>query len=107
MRIVGVSRTPFRCGNGIPVTPDLSVADDPIADLVILPEVWLRPDETIKGRYPELMDWLRRSYRRGAQLYSACSGSIKAMATHTNAMTKLSDSVRTMTPPAAAGSVVR
>ena len=75
-RIVSISREPFRCGNGIPVAPDVAVGDDPEAAILILPELWLRPDEVIRGRYPELMDWIRRTYRRGAALYSACSGSI-------------------------------
>src|SRR5687767_7859366 len=59
-RIVGVSREPFRCGNGIPVAPDLSIEEDPRADIVILPELWLAPDDDMKGRYPELLEWIRR-----------------------------------------------
>ena len=75
-RIVSPMPEPFQCGNGIPVTPHLDIADDPSPDVVILPELWLAPDEDMKGRYPELMDWIRRKYCEGATLYSACSGSI-------------------------------
>ena len=75
-RIVSTSRKPFRCGNGIPVAPQVSVSDDPKADIVILPELWLAPDEDMRGRYPALMAWLRESYRRGSKIYSACSGAI-------------------------------
>ncbi|CAB3759070.1 GlxA family transcriptional regulator [Paraburkholderia solisilvae] len=75
-RIVGRSTTPFSCKHGIPVTPDCSVHDNPFADVVILPEIWLRPEDSIKGRYDDLMEWLRVCYRRGASIYSACSGSI-------------------------------
>jgi transcriptional regulator GlxA family with amidase domain len=74
--IVGHIGEVFTCGNGIPVTPDFSVADDPRADILILPELWLGPDEHIKGRYPELMDWIRRKYKEGVTLYSACSGAV-------------------------------
>jgi transcriptional regulator GlxA family with amidase domain len=74
--ILSVSAEPFRCGNAIPVTPDFAVGDDPKADILILPELWLGPEEHLKGRYPELMDWIRRKYREGAMVYSACSGSI-------------------------------
>jgi transcriptional regulator GlxA family with amidase domain len=35
----------------------------------------------MKGRYPELLDWIRRRYREGAMIYSACSGSIMLAAT--------------------------
>jgi len=75
-RIVSTTREQFRCGNGIPVTPECAIADDPHAPIVILPEIWLSPEGSIKGRYPELMEWIRRRYRAGAWIYSACSGSI-------------------------------
>lgn len=75
-RIVSTSKKPFRCGNGIPVAPDAAISANLKADIVILPELWLGPDESVKGRYPALMDWLRRQYKRGATLYSACSGSV-------------------------------
>ena len=55
-RIVALSREPFRCGNGIPVIPDLAVDEDPADDVVILPELWLARDDDMKGRYPELLD---------------------------------------------------
>lgn len=76
VRIVAVSREPFRCGNAIPVTPDVSVDEDPKADVVIVPEIWLGPQESISGRHDALIEWLRRRYRAGAKLYSACSGAV-------------------------------
>lgn len=81
VRIVSPRRKTFTCGNGIPVRPDCVVADEPTGDIVILPELWLGPDEDIEGRYPELMDWLRRRYANGATLYSACSGALMLAAT--------------------------
>ncbi|WP_409525208.1 GlxA family transcriptional regulator [Nitrincola sp. MINF-07-Sa-05] len=74
--IVSPSREPFRCGHAIPVMPDLSVEDDPSAEIIILPEIWLGPDEQISGRYTALIEWVRRRYRAGATLYSACSGAL-------------------------------
>ena len=76
VRIVSHTAESFACGNGIPVAPDCSVADNPGASILILPELWLGPDEDIHGRYPELMDWIRRKHKEGSTLYSACSGSI-------------------------------
>ena len=76
VRIVSPDGKLFTCGNGIPVNPDCSVGEDPSAPIVILPELWLGPDETLDGRYPDLIEWLRRRYGRGAHLYSACSGAI-------------------------------
>ncbi len=76
VRIVAATNEAFSCGNGIPVTPDCSVADNPKANLLILPEIWLGPDENIRGRYPELMEWIRQKYKEGTTLYSACSGAV-------------------------------
>jgi len=76
VHIVSPDGAPFVCGNSIPVTPALSVADDPQGAVVILPELWLGPDEHLHGRYPELMDWIRRRHRAGASIYSACSGAV-------------------------------
>jgi transcriptional regulator GlxA family with amidase domain len=75
-RIVSNLRKPFTCGNRIPVKPDCSVSDKPGADIVILPELWLGPDEDIGGRYDEILDWVRACYRDGASIYSACSGAV-------------------------------
>jgi hypothetical protein len=36
-------------GNGIPVDPDASADDDPSAEVVILPAIWLWADESIRG----------------------------------------------------------
>ena len=74
--IVSPEKAVFSCGNGIPVNPECSIVENPDADIVILPELWLGPDEALNGRYPELMAWIRQMYKQGATLYSACSGSV-------------------------------
>ena len=76
VKIVSTEPGPFTCGNGIPVNPQVFIEDDPSASIIILPEIWLGPDESIHGRYPILIDWILRNYKAGAELYSACSGSI-------------------------------
>lgn len=76
VRILSPTGEPFVCGNGIPISPALSVKEDPECQIVILPELWLGPDEHMKGRYPELMDWIRRQHEKGASIYSACSGAV-------------------------------
>jgi transcriptional regulator GlxA family with amidase domain len=58
------------------VHPDWSIADAPPAAIVILPELWLGPDEPLRGRHPTLIEWLQRRYAAGASLYSACSGAV-------------------------------
>lgn len=76
VRIVATTREAFTCGNGIPVQPHCSIEDDPDAEIVILPELWLGPDESIRGRYPALIEWVRLRYERGSAIYSACSGTV-------------------------------
>ncbi len=74
--IVSEQRTPFTCGNGIPVRPDACIEDDPPADVVILPELWLGPADHLHGQHAELVDWVRRRYQAGATVFSACSGAV-------------------------------
>jgi len=76
VRIVSPDGELFTCGNRIPVNPDCSVKDDPSAPIIILPELWLGPDEALQGRYPELVDWIKRRHAAGSALYSACSGAV-------------------------------
>lgn len=80
-RIVSLSRKPFRCGNGIPVSPDVEFGDVVNADIVIIPELWLAPTDDMGERYAKLKDWIRRRYRAGSTIYTACSGSILLAAT--------------------------
>ena len=75
-KIVSLSRDPFRCGNGIPVSPELTIDEKSDADIVVVPELWLAPDDDLKQRYPELKEWLRERYRLGNTIYSACSGAV-------------------------------
>ena len=81
VRVVSPVGRAFRCGNGIPVRPDIGLHARPRADLVILPELWLGPDEDIEGRYPELIAWIRARHRAGSFIYSACSGALMLAAT--------------------------
>lgn len=80
-RIVSLSRKPFRCGNGIPVNPELAIGTAPTPDILILPELWLVPYDDMHDRYAELKEWIRQCYRGGASIYTACSGSILLAAT--------------------------
>ena len=75
-RIVSLSRDPFRCGNGIPVTPDLTIAETSGVDIVVVPELWLAPDDDLMDRYAEVKEWLRSHHRAGGIIYSACSAAV-------------------------------
>ena len=75
-KIISLSRDPFHCGNGIPVSPELTIDEKSNAEIIVIPELWLAPDEDLKQRYPELKEWLRQRYHAGNTIYSACSGSV-------------------------------
>jgi transcriptional regulator GlxA family with amidase domain len=76
VRVVSTVRERFRCGFGIPVEPEVAIHDLDRADIVIVPELWLGPDEHMRGRYPALTAWIRARYAAGAHIYSACSGAV-------------------------------
>jgi transcriptional regulator GlxA family with amidase domain len=80
-RIVSESRSGFRCGNGIPVSPDIAVDEATAPEILIIPELWLAPTDDVTGRYGTLKEWIRQCYRGGSTIYTACSGSILLAAT--------------------------
>lgn len=80
-RIVSGSREPFRCGNGIPVSPELAFSETLAPEILIIPELWLAPTDDMRGRYADLKEWVRQCYRAGSTIYTACSGSILLAAT--------------------------
>ena len=75
-RIVSPEKRLFRCGNGIPVSPDVTIEQARAPDVVIVPELWLAPTDDIRDRHSEVKEWLRRCYGSGSMIYSACSGSV-------------------------------
>lgn len=81
VRVISPIRRPFRCGNGIPVEPEATPHARLRSEIVILPELWLGPDEDIEGRYPEVLAWVRARYKAGGFIYSACSGALMLAAT--------------------------
>jgi transcriptional regulator GlxA family with amidase domain len=76
VQIAALSRRGFRCGHGIPVSPAISIRANPAADIVVIPELWLGPDEHLGGRYAGLVAWIRERYEQGAYVYSVCSGAL-------------------------------
>lgn len=77
VQIVSNTADVFLCGNGIPIMPDWAFDNVSFtADIVILPELWLGPDEPFTGRYPDLIKWIKLQHQSGSYIYSACSGAI-------------------------------
>ena len=76
VRIASTSTRSLRCGNGIPVSPGVAIRDNPSADIIIIPQLWLGPDEHLGGRHEELTAWIRERYAKGACIYSVCSAAL-------------------------------
>lgn len=72
--IVGEATGALELASGIPIAVQRAVDTIETSDIVIVPSILLGPDGWVKGRYPRLVDWLRRMHARGALLCSACSG---------------------------------
>lgn len=76
VQVASLRARSFRCGNGIPVAPSVAIRDNPAADIIVIPELWLGPDEHLAGRHTELTAWLRERYAQGSCIYSVCSGAL-------------------------------
>jgi transcriptional regulator GlxA family with amidase domain len=74
VEIVGEKPGPMELASGLPISVQRAVAEVEATDVVIVPSILLQPAGWEKGRYPALVEWLRRMHERGAVLCSACSG---------------------------------
>jgi len=72
--IVGEAVGPMDLASGVPVNVQRAIDTIETADIVIVPSVLLRSLGWTKGRYYQLVDWLRLMHDRGAVICSACSG---------------------------------
>jgi len=74
VEIVAHSRGLAPTASGLPVQAHVAVGEVARTDLVIIPSVMVAGGEWRTGRYPEVVQWLRRMHAGGATLCSACSG---------------------------------
>jgi transcriptional regulator GlxA family with amidase domain len=79
VELVGVSRGPVGAETGLSVEAQRSVDEVERTDVVIVPSMGLDPDGGWRtGRYPSVVDWIRRMHAGGATVCSACSGGLLA-----------------------------
>jgi transcriptional regulator GlxA family with amidase domain len=74
VEIVGEAVGLLELASGVPISVQRAIDSIETSDIVIVPSVLLRPQGWEQGRYPRLVEWLRRMHERGAILCSACSG---------------------------------
>ena len=75
-RIVAASRDPLPNVVGLPIAPNLSFAEARRADIVIVADLAVDRDEDTRGRWPEVVSWLRQQHAQGALVCSVCTGSL-------------------------------
>ena len=72
--IVGEASGPLPLASGMPIEVQRPIGAVETSDIVIVPSLWVRASGWQNGRYPVVVDWLRRMHRQGALMCSACSG---------------------------------
>jgi transcriptional regulator GlxA family with amidase domain len=74
VEIVGETRGRMVLASGMPVEVQRGIGEIETSDIVIVPSILLNGESWEKGRYPELVAWLKIMHARRASLCSACSG---------------------------------
>jgi len=60
--------------SGVPLPVHRSISDPERTDIAIVPSLLVAGGTWKRGRYPDLVAWLRRVHEEGALVCSACSG---------------------------------
>ena len=74
--LVARSTDRLQASNGTWLEPDFAFEDFGQPDIVCVPDLFIAPQESLEGRYDPEIDWLRRWYRDGAVIGTACAGSL-------------------------------
>jgi len=74
--IVTSDGQPFRTKVGVPVDPNRSMRSPEIVDIVIVTDIDILPGYDPRQAWPEVADWLRYQFEKGATICSVCTGSV-------------------------------
>jgi transcriptional regulator GlxA family with amidase domain len=74
--IVAADSTPLTTASGLPIASSRAMSDLARTDIVVVPSTMVEGGDWRTGRYPAVIDWLRRMHEGGALLCSACSGAM-------------------------------
>lgn len=72
--MVGDTLTPVATASSIRFSAEATYKDISSTDIIIVPALILPEGGWQSGKYPQLVDWLKIQYQRGAILCSTCSG---------------------------------
>ncbi len=74
--IVSAGGNRFLTPNGLSVEPNCALADCPPPAVAVIPDLMIKPEENLRGRYPAELRWLKQLYAAGATLATACTGAM-------------------------------
>jgi transcriptional regulator GlxA family with amidase domain len=74
--IVSTDGKRFLTPNGLSVEPNCTLAECPMPSVVAIPDLMVKPEEDLGGRYPAELRWLEECYAAGATLATACTGAL-------------------------------
>jgi transcriptional regulator GlxA family with amidase domain len=75
-RVVAACADTLEVANAVRMTPETTLEQCPLPDVVCVPELFVPPGEPLDGRFTKEIAWLRRCHAAGATLATACSGAI-------------------------------
>ncbi|MFI4876058.1 MAG: DJ-1/PfpI family protein [Blastopirellula sp. JB062] len=73
MQILGTQAGPFRDHKGLILTPEMSLAEAPELDLLVVPG---GPGQQQLMERPDVLDFIARHYREGRPIFSVCTGAL-------------------------------
>ena len=75
--IVGLSTGPMQGSSGLPLTVHRTIDEVESTDVVGIPSMAMTATgDWVTGRYPGIVQWIRRMHEGGATVCSACSGGL-------------------------------
>ena len=74
--IVSAQKGELSTANGLPLRVERTFADDPVPDIVCVPDFPLPPDDPCTGRFEAEVAWLRHCHAEGATLACTCTAAI-------------------------------
>lgn len=75
-RLVGINTDPLQLITGVSIIAQDAITSVNQTDIVFVPNVLLSSAQTPSLLDRRLIDWIKRMYQKGAQVYAACGGSI-------------------------------
>src|SRR5262245_47207180 len=74
--IVARNTAPIAAFNGVTITPHFAMDDCPAPDILCVSDFFIPPRESCAGKFKAEVAWIKRCYREGTAVASACSGAL-------------------------------